>query len=68
MTQPPHDYPETHEHAEPFHPFQVAITTMNIASLFIGVAVILGLFTVLISMLNWVYSDILHSILFIFGL
>lgn len=59
------EYSEAHEEADMESRFRLAIGMFDLISIIIGVAVILVLAGMLITLFNWLRNDILHSALFL---
>lgn len=55
------DYSEYNEQLDDTHRFQVAMNVFNLISVLAGLAVILVLVALLISLLTWLQSDITQS-------
>lgn len=57
------EYSEEHEAADSESRFRLAMGVFDLASIFVGIAVILVLSGMLITLVNWLKTDILHSAL-----
>ena len=60
-----YDYSDEHEAADEETRFRVAMGIFDMVSIFVGIAVILGLVAMLVTLLQWLNNDILHSALLI---
>ena len=56
-----YDYSDEHEAADDETRFRVAMGIFDLASIIVGIVVILGLAAMLVSLLQWLNNDILHS-------
>lgn len=56
-----YDYSDAHEAADDETRFRVAMGIFDMASILVGIVVILGLVAMLVTLLQWLNNDILHS-------
>ena len=59
------EYSEEHEAADSETRFRIAMGVFDLISILIGIVVILVLVGMLVTLLNWLRTDILHSALFL---
>lgn len=57
------EYSEEHEEADSESRFRLAMGVFDLVSIFVGIVVILVLSGMLITLINWLRTDILHSAL-----
>lgn len=57
------EYSDEHEEADHEGRFRIAMGMFNLISILVGIVVILMLVAVLVTLFNWLRSDILHSAL-----
>lgn len=57
------EYSDEHEAADHESHFRIAIGTFNLASIIIGILVILVLVAMLLTLFNWLRSDVMHTAL-----
>lgn len=57
------DYSDEHEAVDHEGRFRIALGMFDLASILVGVVVILMLVAMLITLINWLYSDIMNSAL-----
>ena len=56
-----YDYSDEHEAADDETRFRVAMGIFDLTSILVGIVVILGLVAMLVTLLQWLNNDILHS-------
>ena len=59
------DYSAEHAEADSEDRFRIAMGLFDLISIVIGIAVILVLVSLLITLLNWLRNDVLHSAMFL---
>ncbi|NLO86254.1 MAG: hypothetical protein GX096_12665, partial [Clostridiales bacterium] len=59
------EYSDYHEEMDILGRFKVAMGVFDTISIFMGILVILGLVAILMSLISWLESDIMHSVLLI---
>lgn len=59
------DYSDLHEEIDVLGRFKVAMGVFDTISVFVGIVAILGLVAILMSLISWLQTDIMHSVLLI---